>query len=73
MKREERFARLSFFENLIEQVKIYLQFLRLLSPGPPPGPVHRPVQKKKNFRPSGVLGGGSWQQTVEVGNIFISV
>jgi len=30
MKREERFARLSFFWNLIEIVKIYLQFLRLL-------------------------------------------
>jgi len=29
MKREERFALFSFFENLIELLKIYLQFSRL--------------------------------------------
>ena len=39
-----------------------------ISPGPPPGPVHRPVQKKKNFSPLRCTGrwklatnGGSWQ------------
>lgn len=45
-----------------------------LSPGAPPAPVRLPGQKKflkKNFSPFSGLDGGSWQQTVEVGNIFI--
>ena len=45
-----------------------------LSPGAPPAPVRLPGQKKilkKNFRPFSGLDGGSWQQTVEVRNIFI--
>ena len=68
MKREERFALLSFFENLIDN--------RHISPGPPPGPVRLSGQKifhKKNFRPFSGLDGALSYQTVHFRTIFKSV
>ena len=70
MKREERFALFSLFENLIEIVTIYGDLRRLLSPGAPPAPVRLPGQKffLKKFSPFQWTGrwklatnGGSWQ------------
>ena len=65
MKREERFALFSLFENLIEIVTIYGDLRRLLSPGAPPAPVRLPGQKffLKKFSPFQKV---DW--TVEVGN-----
>ena len=58
-------------------MNIYDDFLlsfSMISPGAPPAPVRLPGQKKflkKNFSPFSGLDGGSSQQTVEVGRIFI--
>jgi hypothetical protein len=57
--------------------KIFLSFVFYrVSPGAPPAPVRLPGQKffQEKFSPfQWTLDGGSWQQTVEVGNIFKSV
>ena len=46
-----------------------------LTPGAPPAPADFRGKNflRKNFHPFSGLDGGSWQQTVEVGNIFIHI